>query len=225
MSFHAGARLQGIHRRGTFPPARKAGSDMQARIKPNLWFDAQAEEAADFYVSVFENSRIVERHPLPRGRAGRGRHGDDGRVRARRPALRRDQRRAAVHLRRGGLLSDHCEDQDEVDYYWEKLSDGGEEGPCGWLKDRYGLSWQVVPDGMEELFADPDEGRASARCRRCCRCEARHRRATQRRRRRPRALIRRGCRGGRRRRAARTAARSRRSSPTSARSSWSSTTG
>jgi predicted 3-demethylubiquinone-9 3-methyltransferase (glyoxalase superfamily) len=53
-----------------------------------------------------------------------------------------------------------CETQDEVDYYWDKLSDGGEEGQCGWLKDRYGLSWQVVPTGMEELFTDPDEGRA-----------------------------------------------------------------
>ena len=53
-----------------------------------------------------------------------------------------------------------CEDQEEIDYYWERLSEGGEEGPCGWLKDRYGLSWQVVPTGMEELFADPDKGRA-----------------------------------------------------------------
>jgi predicted 3-demethylubiquinone-9 3-methyltransferase (glyoxalase superfamily) len=53
-----------------------------------------------------------------------------------------------------------CEDQDEVDYYWEKLTEGGEEGPCGWLKDRFGLSWQVVPTGMEELFADPDKEKA-----------------------------------------------------------------
>jgi predicted 3-demethylubiquinone-9 3-methyltransferase (glyoxalase superfamily) len=53
-----------------------------------------------------------------------------------------------------------CEDQDEVDYFWEKLSEGGGEGPCGWLKDRYGLSWQVVPKGMEELFDDPDTKRA-----------------------------------------------------------------
>jgi predicted 3-demethylubiquinone-9 3-methyltransferase (glyoxalase superfamily) len=53
-----------------------------------------------------------------------------------------------------------CETQDEIDYYWERLSAGGKEGPCGWLKDRYGLSWQVVPAGMEELFADPDSTRA-----------------------------------------------------------------
>jgi predicted 3-demethylubiquinone-9 3-methyltransferase (glyoxalase superfamily) len=54
----------------------------------------------------------------------------------------------------------NCEAQDEIDYYWERLSEGGEEGPCGWLKDRYGLSWQVTPTGMEELFADPDPERA-----------------------------------------------------------------
>ena len=60
-----------------------------------------------------------------------------------------------------------CDDQDEVDYYWEQLADGGEESQCGWLKDRFGLSWQVVPTGMDELFADPDKGGPSARCRRC----------------------------------------------------------
>jgi predicted 3-demethylubiquinone-9 3-methyltransferase (glyoxalase superfamily) len=54
----------------------------------------------------------------------------------------------------------NCADQDEVDYYWERLSEGGQEGQCGWLADRYGLSWQVVPTGMDEVFADPDPGRA-----------------------------------------------------------------
>ena len=54
----------------------------------------------------------------------------------------------------------NCADQDEVDYYWNKLSEGGEEGPCGWLKDRYGLSWQVIPVGMNELLSDPDQERA-----------------------------------------------------------------
>ncbi len=54
-----------------------------------------------------------------------------------------------------------CEAQDEIDYYWDRLTDGGEEGPCGWLKDKYGLSWQVVPTGMDELFADPDPARAT----------------------------------------------------------------
>ena len=55
----------------------------------------------------------------------------------------------------------NCADQAEVDYYWEKLSDGGEEGPCGWLKDKYGLSWEVAPSGMNELLNDPDKGRGA----------------------------------------------------------------
>jgi predicted 3-demethylubiquinone-9 3-methyltransferase (glyoxalase superfamily) len=54
----------------------------------------------------------------------------------------------------------NCQTQDDIDYYWERLGDGGEEGPCGWLKDRYGLSWQVVPDGMDEFFSNPDQARA-----------------------------------------------------------------
>jgi predicted 3-demethylubiquinone-9 3-methyltransferase (glyoxalase superfamily) len=54
----------------------------------------------------------------------------------------------------------NCEDQEDVDYFWERLGEGGEEGPCGWLKDRYGLSWQVTPNGMDELFADPDPKKA-----------------------------------------------------------------
>jgi predicted 3-demethylubiquinone-9 3-methyltransferase (glyoxalase superfamily) len=54
----------------------------------------------------------------------------------------------------------NCDTQEEIDYYWERLGDGGEEGPCGWLKDKYGLSWQVVPSGMDALFADPDTSRA-----------------------------------------------------------------
>ena len=53
-----------------------------------------------------------------------------------------------------------CKDQDEIDHFWERLSEGGEEGPCGWLKDRYGLSWQVVPEGMDAVFSDPDTSRA-----------------------------------------------------------------
>jgi predicted 3-demethylubiquinone-9 3-methyltransferase (glyoxalase superfamily) len=133
---------------------------MKQKIVPNLWFDTEAEEAANFYVSVFENSRIVnvthytEAGPREAGMVmtveweldGQRFVGINGG-----PQFKFDE---AVSF---GI---DCETQDEVDYYWEKLSEGGEEGQCGWLEDRYGLSWQVVPTGMEELFADPDKGRA-----------------------------------------------------------------
>jgi predicted 3-demethylubiquinone-9 3-methyltransferase (glyoxalase superfamily) len=134
---------------------------MQAqKIVPNLWFDTAAEEAANFYVSVFESGRIVavtrytEAGPRPAGMVmtvefeleGQRFVGINGG-----PEFKFDE---AVSFQIA------CEDQDEIDYYWTRLSDGGAEGPCGWLKDRFGLSWQVVPTGMEELFADPDPGRA-----------------------------------------------------------------
>ncbi|MEA2252256.1 MAG: hypothetical protein QOG70_2498 [Solirubrobacteraceae bacterium] len=133
---------------------------MQQKITPNLWFDTEAEEAADFYTSVFENSRIVhvahytEAGPRPAGTVMTVEFELDG------------QRFVAIN---GGpqftfdeavSFQITCETQDDLDHYWERLSEGGKEGPCGWLKDRYGLSWQVVPTGMEELFTDPDPQRA-----------------------------------------------------------------
>jgi predicted 3-demethylubiquinone-9 3-methyltransferase (glyoxalase superfamily) len=133
---------------------------MQQKIIPNLWFDTEAEEAAAFYASVFKNSRIVnvthytEAGPRPAGTVMTVEFELDG------------QRFIGIN---GGpqfkfdeavSFEIECETQEEIDYYWQQLSEGGEEGQCGWLKDRYGLSWQVVPTGMEELFADPDKGRA-----------------------------------------------------------------
>jgi predicted 3-demethylubiquinone-9 3-methyltransferase (glyoxalase superfamily) len=130
------------------------------RITPNLWFDTQAEEAAEFYVSVFPNSRIT--NVTHYGEAGPREAGMVLTV----DFLLDGQRFTAIN---GGpeftfdeaisLLVD-CADQDEVDYYWDKLSEGGEQVQCGWLKDKYGLSWQVVPEGMEDLFNDPDPERA-----------------------------------------------------------------
>jgi predicted 3-demethylubiquinone-9 3-methyltransferase (glyoxalase superfamily) len=130
------------------------------RITPNLWFDTQAEEAAEFYVSVFPNSRVVEKTHYPED-APR----EAGTVMT--VAWELDGRRF-VGINGGPEFTFseavsfeiHCATQDEIDYYWQRLSEGGEEGPCGWLKDRFGLSWQVVPDGMEELFADADPERA-----------------------------------------------------------------
>jgi predicted 3-demethylubiquinone-9 3-methyltransferase (glyoxalase superfamily) len=133
---------------------------MKQKITPNLWFDTEAEEAASFYTSVFDNSRIVtvthytEAGPRPAGTVMTVEFELDG------------QRFVGIN---GGpeftfdeavSFQITCETQDEVDHYWGRLSEGGEEGPCGWLKDRYGLSWQVTPTGMDELFSDPDPKRA-----------------------------------------------------------------
>ncbi len=130
------------------------------RITPNLWFDDNGEEAAEFYCSVFPNSKITkvtrytEAGPGPTGSVVTVDFVLDGQeytVINGGPEFRFNE---AISL----LIN--CADQEEVDYYWSKLTDGGEEGPCGWLKDRYGVSWQVVPAGMEELFADADPERA-----------------------------------------------------------------
>ena len=133
---------------------------MPQKITPNLWFDTEAEDAANYYVSVFKNSRIVnvahytEAGPRPAGMVMTVEFELDG------------QRFVGIN---GGpdftfdeavSFEIACKDQEEIDYFWERLSDGGKEGPCGWVKDRFGLSWQVVPTGMDELFADPDAGRA-----------------------------------------------------------------
>src|SRR4029453_515985 len=129
-------------------------------ITPCLWFDTEAEEAAQFYTSVFASSRIVR--VTHYGSAGPG------------PAVLVMEvefeldGRSFLALNGGPefrfteaiSLQADCEDQDEVDRLWEALSEGGEEGPCGWLKDRYGVSWQVVPRVLYELIADPDPERA-----------------------------------------------------------------
>jgi len=130
------------------------------RIAPCLWFDTEAEEAAAFYTSVFPNSRIVHvsrygsAGPRPEGLVMEVEFELDGR---------------SILALNGGpqfrfteaiSLQADCKDQDEVDRLWETLSEGGEEGPCGWLKDRYGVSWQIVPSRMYELIADPDPERA-----------------------------------------------------------------
>jgi predicted 3-demethylubiquinone-9 3-methyltransferase (glyoxalase superfamily) len=128
-------------------------------ITPNLWFDTESVEAAEFYVSVFPNSEI--RRVSQYGEAGPRPAGTVLTV----EFVLNGQEFTAIN---GGPQFSfdeaisfliNCADQDEIDYYWTALSEGGEEGPCGWLKDRYGLSWQVVPAGYAELMCDPDEGR------------------------------------------------------------------
>jgi predicted 3-demethylubiquinone-9 3-methyltransferase (glyoxalase superfamily) len=133
---------------------------MPQKIVTNLWFDTEAEEAAEFYTSLFENSRIANISRYPEGAPRQA-----GMVMTVEFELD-GQRFVGIN---GGpkftfteaiSLQISCEDQEEVDYFWERLTDGGEEGQCGWLKDRYGLSWQVVPKGMDDVFSDPDPERA-----------------------------------------------------------------
>jgi predicted 3-demethylubiquinone-9 3-methyltransferase (glyoxalase superfamily) len=131
-----------------------------------LWFDDQAEEAAAFYTGIFKNSRVVNVSRY--GDAGREIHGKaPGTVMVVAFEL---EGQAFTALNGGPMfkfneavsLQVACETQEEVDYYWEKLSAGGDAAAqqCGWLKDRYGLSWQVVPNVLRELISDPDPERS-----------------------------------------------------------------
>ena len=130
------------------------------QITPNLWFDTQSEEAAEFYVSVFPNSKITDVSY----------YGDSG------------PREAGMVLTVEFVLDGQqfiainggpeftfdeaisflitCADQEEIDYYWDKLTEGGQESQCGWLKDKFGVSWQVCPAGMAEVLNDPDPARS-----------------------------------------------------------------
>jgi predicted 3-demethylubiquinone-9 3-methyltransferase (glyoxalase superfamily) len=130
------------------------------QVTPCLWFDTEGEDAAQLYTSVFPNSRIVKV----------SRYDSAG--------PRQDQTVMTVDFELDGKpfvalnggpefkfneavsFQVFCESQDEVDHYWTKLSEGGEEGPCGWLKDRFGLSWQIVPKRLMELLSDPDRERS-----------------------------------------------------------------
>jgi predicted 3-demethylubiquinone-9 3-methyltransferase (glyoxalase superfamily) len=125
------------------------------KITPFLWFDTQAEEAMNFYVSVFRNSKVLGVTPGPNGVAQSVNFELEG--------------QEFIGLNAGpqfkfnesiSFLVD-CKTQEEVDYFWEKLTaDGGEESMCGWLKDKYGLWWQIIPSSLGELMGDPDPEKA-----------------------------------------------------------------
>ena len=129
-------------------------------ITPCLWFDTEGEEAAKFYTSIFPSSRItdVARYgsagPRPEGTVMTVTFELDGRKFL---ALNGGPQFTFSEAISFQVL---CESQDEVDTYWSKLAEGGEEGPCGWLKDRFGLSWQIVPTRLPELLQDPDRERS-----------------------------------------------------------------
>jgi predicted 3-demethylubiquinone-9 3-methyltransferase (glyoxalase superfamily) len=137
------------------------------RITPFLWFDHQAEEAVAFYVAVFEHSRILATTRFtaesaavsgrPEGSVMTIDFELDGQSFA---ALNGGP---AFHFNEAISLVIHCHSQDEVDHYWNQLSQGGDEKAqqCGWLKDRYGLSWQIVPTEMMRMFSDPDPAKVA----------------------------------------------------------------
>jgi predicted 3-demethylubiquinone-9 3-methyltransferase (glyoxalase superfamily) len=125
------------------------------KITPFLWFDTQAEEAMNFYISVFKHSKVLGVTPGPDGRAMSVSFELEG--------------QEFIGLNAGPQFKFNeaisffvdCETQDEVDELWSKLtSDGGEESMCGWLKDKYGLSWQIIPQGLGQMLNDPDPARA-----------------------------------------------------------------
>lgn len=126
------------------------------KVTPCLWFDTQGEEAANFYTTVFDNSRILD---IARyGAVGPGPEGTVMTV-----TFELDGQKF-VALNGGPQFTFNeaisfqvsCDTQDEVDYFWSNLSQGGEQGPCGWLKDKYGVSWQIIPTALGELISDPD---------------------------------------------------------------------
>ena len=123
---------------------------------PCLWFDTEGEDAAELYTSVFPNSKILEV-------ARYGSAGPRSEDTVMTVTFELDgQKFVALNggpdfkFNEAVSFQIYCRDQAEVDHYWEKLGEGGEPGPCGWLKDRFGLSWQVVPNRLMELLSDPD---------------------------------------------------------------------
>jgi predicted 3-demethylubiquinone-9 3-methyltransferase (glyoxalase superfamily) len=132
------------------------GGRIMQKITPCLWFDTEGEEAANFYTSVFKNSKIldVSRYgdagPRPAGTVMTVTFELDG------------QEFIALNggpefkFNEAVSFQVNCETQEEVDEFWNTLSEGGEPGPCGWLKDKYGVSWQIIPTALTELISDPD---------------------------------------------------------------------
>jgi predicted 3-demethylubiquinone-9 3-methyltransferase (glyoxalase superfamily) len=127
------------------------------KITPFLWFENQTEEAINFYVSIFKNSKIVNLSRMPNGAVMTGTFTLDG--------VEFMALNAGPQFKFNEAVSFFikCETQEEVDYYWEKLTaDGGQESQCGWLKDKFGLSWQVIPNALGTLMGDKDPAKAQA---------------------------------------------------------------
>jgi predicted 3-demethylubiquinone-9 3-methyltransferase (glyoxalase superfamily) len=130
------------------------------KISPFLWFDNQAEEAMNFYVSIFKNAKIgnVSRY----GDAGPGPKGSVMVASFELDGMKFTALNGGPQYKFTEAISLYvdCDSQEEVDHYWEKLSAGGQVQQCGWLKDKFGLSWQIIPSALPKLLSDPDKGRA-----------------------------------------------------------------
>lgn len=130
------------------------------KISPFLWFDTRAEEAANFYISIFANSKIlsVSRY----GEAGPGQAGSVMTVSFALDGTEFTALNGGPEYKFTEAISFYvdCQSQDEVDHLWSRLAEGGEEGPCGWLKDKFGVSWQIVPAALMDMLHDPDPEKA-----------------------------------------------------------------
>ena len=125
------------------------------KITPFLWFDDNLEEAVNFYTSVFKNAKILNIDKMPDGKYMVATFELEGQT------LQAINGGPMFKFNEAISMSVECEDQEEVDYFWNKLTaDGGAESQCGWLKDKYGLSWQITPKRLTELMSDKDHAKA-----------------------------------------------------------------
>jgi predicted 3-demethylubiquinone-9 3-methyltransferase (glyoxalase superfamily) len=131
------------------------------RITPYLWFDDQAEEATNFYASVFKNSKVLDVKRY--GEAGPGPKGTVMIVTFELEGQEFIALNGGPQFKFNEAISFYasCTNQEEVDELWERLSEGGEQGPCGWLKDKYGVSWQIIPTALTDLLSDTDPDKAN----------------------------------------------------------------
>ena len=148
----------------TNPAQTAAATGKDERTQPRtqkittfLWFDSNAEEAVNFYVSIFKNSRVLK--TVRNGDAGPGPKGSPLTIGFELDGQEFTALNGGPQFKFNEAISQvvHCDTQEEVDYFWEKLSEGGEKVECGWLKDKFGLAWQITPDVLLELIADSDQ--------------------------------------------------------------------
>jgi predicted 3-demethylubiquinone-9 3-methyltransferase (glyoxalase superfamily) len=141
---------------GNLTENRKPKGDVMQKITPFLWFNDNAEEAMNFYISIFKNSKIL--NVARYGEAGPGPNGTVMTATFQLDGQEFVALNGGPHFKFTEAISFvvYCQTQEEVDEFWEKLSEGGEKSRCGWLKDKFGLSWQIVPTILAELYRDKD---------------------------------------------------------------------